>query len=92
MNLVKSADFKINGKHFEIIAVWKFNGKITTVEFIEIINPDKTFEMPIEQFMEKWNQKENRVPVIIVPTTYFTSYEDFSKLGVSLIIWASMKY
>ena len=39
--------------------------------------------------MEVWNQKKNRAPIIIVPTTYFTSYEDFSKLGVSLIIWAN---
>jgi hypothetical protein len=53
MNLVKTADFKIKGKHFEIVAVWKFNGKITTVEFKEINNPDKTFEMSIEQFMER---------------------------------------
>lgn len=53
MNLVKTATFKINGKHFEIIAVWKFNSKIITVEFIETNNPNKTFEMSIEQFMER---------------------------------------
>ena len=54
-----------------------------------LVHSKKSNPIEIEQFMEKWNQKENRVPVIIVPTTYFTSYEDFSKLGVSLIIWAN---
>lgn len=54
-----------------------------------LVHSKKSKPIEIEQFMEKWNQKENRVPVIIVPTTYYTSYEDFSKLGVSLIIWAN---
>ena len=54
-----------------------------------LVHSKKSKPIEIEQFMEVWNQKKNRAPIIIVPTTYFTSYEDFSKLGVSLIIWAN---
>ncbi len=47
-------------------------------------NPDE-----IKGFMAEWNKKEVKIPVIIVPTTYFTNYEEFADCGVSLIIWAN---
>jgi len=43
----------------------------------------------IKEFMTEWNKREKRAPIIIVPTTYFTSYEEFAEMGVSLIIWAN---
>jgi phosphoenolpyruvate phosphomutase len=43
----------------------------------------------IKQFMNEWNKKEKRAPIIIVPTTYFTNYEEFADLGVAMMIWAN---
>lgn len=43
----------------------------------------------IREFMQEWNKTPNRIPVVIVPTTYFTTYEEFQEMGVSLIIWAN---
>jgi len=43
----------------------------------------------IREFMANWNKTPNRIPVIIVPTTYFTNYQEFADMGVSMIIWAN---
>ncbi|XP_067672931.1 phosphoenolpyruvate phosphomutase-like [Haliotis asinina] len=41
----------------------------------------------IESFMKAWN---NKGPVVLVPTTYYTTPTDqFRKMGVSTIIWAN---
>lgn len=54
-----------------------------------LVHSKKTSPIEIKEFMTEWNKKDNRVPIIIVPTTYFTNYEEFSNLGVALIIWAN---
>ena len=54
-----------------------------------LVHSKKSSPIEIKEFMTEWNKKENRVPIIIVPTTYFTNYEEFVELGVSLIIWAN---
>jgi phosphoenolpyruvate phosphomutase len=45
--------------------------------------------LEIRSFMSAWRQTDNRIPVIIVPTTYFTSYDDLASLGVSMMIFAN---
>jgi phosphoenolpyruvate phosphomutase len=54
-----------------------------------LVHSKKATPIEIKEFMSEWNKKENRVPIIIVPTTYFTNYDEFAQLGVSLIIWAN---
>lgn len=54
-----------------------------------LVHSKKPTPIEIKEFMTEWNKKETRVPIIIVPTTYFTNYEEFAELGVSLIIWAN---
>jgi phosphoenolpyruvate mutase len=54
-----------------------------------LVHSKKSTSIEIKEFMNEWNKKENRVPIIIVPTTYFSNYEEFAQLGVSLIIWAN---
>lgn len=54
-----------------------------------LVHSKKATPVEIKEFMAEWNKKENRAPIIIVPTTYFTTYEEFANLGVSLIIWAN---
>jgi phosphoenolpyruvate mutase len=54
-----------------------------------LVHSKKTTPIEISQFMTEWNKKHKKIPVIIVPTTYFTSYEDLSSLGVSMIIFAN---
>jgi len=54
-----------------------------------LVHSKKGTPIEIKEFMNEWNKKENRAPIIIVPTTYFTNYEEFASLGVSLIIWAN---
>jgi len=39
--------------------------------------------------MNEWNKTENNAPIIVVPTTYFTTYQEFADLGVAMIIWAN---
>jgi len=54
-----------------------------------LVHSKKSTPIEIKEFMNEWNKKEKRVPIIIVPTTYFTNYDEFAELGVSLIIWAN---
>lgn len=54
-----------------------------------LVHSKKSTPIEIKEFMNEWNKKGNRVPIIIVPTTYFTNYEEFAQLGISLIIWAN---
>lgn len=52
-----------------------------------LIHSKKTDFAEIETFMKEWG---NRLPVIIVPTTYFSTPTDkFRELGVSVVIWAN---
>jgi 2-methylisocitrate lyase-like PEP mutase family enzyme len=37
--------------------------------------------------MSEWNKKINNIPVIIVLTTYFFSYQELVSSGVSMIIF-----
>lgn len=44
----------------------------------------------IESFMNLWNQDEDKIPIVIVPTKYYrTPTDEFRKLGISLVIWAN---
>lgn len=44
----------------------------------------------IKAFMERWNTFDDRIPVVIVPTKYYTTpTEEFRTCGVSLVIWAN---
>jgi len=54
-----------------------------------LMHSKKPSPSEIKEFMIEWNKKENRAPVIIVPTTYFTNYQEFADLGVAMIIWAN---
>lgn len=54
-----------------------------------LIHSKQKTPIEIKEFMEIWNQKPNRIPVVVVPTTYFTNYEELQSYGVSLIIWAN---
>lgn len=54
-----------------------------------LMHSKKTTPEEIASFMTEWNKKDKKIPVIIVPTTYFTTYEDLSLLGVSMIIFAN---
>lgn len=52
-----------------------------------LIHSKKKDPSDIEAFMKHWN---NRAPVVIVPTNYYTVPTDtFRKLGISTIIWAN---
>ena len=52
-----------------------------------LIHSKKTEPSDIEHFMEKW---DNRCPVIIVPTKYYSTPTDiFRELGISVAIWAN---
>jgi len=54
-----------------------------------LMHSKKESPKEIKEFMVEWNKKEARAPIIIVPTTYFTNYDEFAEMGVSLIIWAN---
>jgi phosphoenolpyruvate phosphomutase len=54
-----------------------------------LVHSKKNTPEEIKAFMNEWNKKEKKVPIIIVPTTYFTNYQEFADMGISLIIWAN---
>jgi phosphoenolpyruvate phosphomutase len=44
----------------------------------------------ILEFCEKYNQLKNKVPLVVVPTTYNSIYEsELEKAGVQLVIYAN---
>lgn len=52
-----------------------------------LIHSAKSDPSDIEAFMKAWN---NRHPVVIVPTKYYTTPTDrFRELGISMVIWAN---
>ena len=52
-----------------------------------LIHSKKSNPSDIEAFMKEW---DNRHPVIIVPTKYYSTPTDyFRELGISLVIWAN---
>ena len=54
-----------------------------------LIHSKKETPDEVAEFMTEWNKRGSKTPIIIVPTTYFTKFEDFEKLGVAMIIWAN---
>lgn len=52
-----------------------------------LIHSKKTDAKEIEAFLKEW---KNRLPVVIVPTTYYkTPTENFKEMGVNMVIWAN---
>lgn len=52
-----------------------------------LVHSKKSNPSDIDAFMAEW---ENRLPVVIVPTKYYSTPTDhFRKLGISLVIWAN---
>lgn len=52
-----------------------------------LIHSKKSTSEDIDDFMSNW---DNRVPVVIVPTKYYTVPTDhFRELGIGLVIWAN---
>ena len=54
-----------------------------------LVHSKKSTPEEIKAFMTEWNKKEKKIPIIIVPTTYYTNYQEFADMGISLIIWAN---
>ena len=54
-----------------------------------LVHSKKSTPEEIKAFMTEWNKKEKKIPIVIVPTTYFTNYQEFADMGISLIIWAN---
>lgn len=59
-----------------------------------LVHSKKKDSHEIDEFMELWNKDKNqgnpRVPIVIVPTKYYTTPTDhFRDIGVSLVIWAN---
>lgn len=54
-----------------------------------LIHSKKDTPIEIRSFLCEWRRTPRRIPVIIVPTTYFTSYEDLATLGASMMIFAN---
>ena len=54
-----------------------------------LVHSKKDTPKEIVEFMNEWNKTENNAPIIVVPTTYFTTYQEFADLGVAMIIWAN---
>lgn len=44
----------------------------------------------IEDFMTIWNKMNKRIPIIVCPTTFYTTpSKHFEEIGVSTVIWAN---
>ncbi|MCL1127224.1 phosphoenolpyruvate mutase [Shewanella surugensis] len=52
-----------------------------------LVHSKKSTDHEISLFMQEW---ADRCPIIIVPTTYYsTPTDNFSKAGISMVIWAN---
>lgn len=59
-----------------------------------LVHSKKSTSEDIDKFMDLWNKDKdngcNRVPIVIVPTKYYTTPTDhFRDIGISLVIWAN---
>lgn len=87
-------DFIVVARVEAFIAGWGVEEVLTRAEAYRkagadavLIHSKETHSKEIEAFMEKWNR---RSPVVIVPTKYYTTpTSEFSKLGISTVIWAN---
>lgn len=87
-------DFIVVARVEAFIAGWGLQEALTRAEAYRqagadavLIHSKEKSASEIEAFMAEWNQ---RLPVIIVPTNYYTTpTETFRRLGVSTVIWAN---
>ncbi|KJE93786.1 phosphoenolpyruvate phosphomutase [Capsaspora owczarzaki ATCC 30864] len=90
----KDADFCVVARVEAFIAGWPLEEALRRAEAYHkagadavLIHSKKKDPSDIEAFMKAWN---NRAPVVIVPTNYYTTPTDrFRELGISTIIWAN---
>jgi phosphoenolpyruvate phosphomutase len=54
-----------------------------------LVHSKKSTPADIHSFMSVWREAKAKIPVIVVPTTYFTDSEEFESMGVSTVIWAN---
>jgi phosphoenolpyruvate phosphomutase len=87
-------NFSVVARVEAFIAGWGLQEALRRAEAYRIAGADavlihskKNNPSDIEMFMKEWG---NRLPVVIVPTKYYTTPTDhFRKMGVSLVIWAN---
>jgi len=87
-------DFVIVARVEAFIAGWGLNEALRRAEAYRqagadavLIHSKKNNPSDIEAFMKEWN---NRHPVVIVPTKYYSTPTDlFRQMGISMIIWAN---
>jgi phosphoenolpyruvate phosphomutase len=87
-------DFMVVARVEAFIAGWGLQEAIRRADAYRIAGADavlihskKSNPSDIEAFMKEW---DNRHPVIIVPTKYYTTpVSHFKDLGISMVIWAN---
>lgn len=87
-------DFVVAARVEAFIAGWGLDEALKRAEAYRqagadaiLMHSKKSNPSDIEAFMKEW---ENRHPVIIVPTKYYSTPTDyFRELGISLVIWAN---
>lgn len=87
-------DFVVAARVEALIAGWGLEEALKRAEAYRkagadaiLMHSKKSDASEIEAFMKEWN---NRHPVIIVPTKYYTTpTEVFEKLKVNMVIWAN---
>jgi phosphoenolpyruvate phosphomutase len=88
------SDFNVVARVEAFIAGWGLQEALRRAEAYRLAGADavlihskKNNPSDIEMFMKEWG---NRLPVVIVPTKYYTTPTDrFRELGISLVIWAN---
>ena len=88
------SDFVVAARVEAFIAGWGLHEALRRAEAYRkagadalLIHSKKSVASDIEAFMKEWG---NRLPVIIVPTKYYTTPTNhFKDLGVSMVIWAN---
>lgn len=53
MNAVKGVQFSIKRDHWEIKAVWRFNGRKTTIDMVQINHPFRQKTMTMADFYDR---------------------------------------
>jgi len=87
-------DFVVVARVEAFIAGWGLHEALRRAEAYRqagadavLIHSKKSNPSDIEAFMKEWG---NRLPVVIVPTKYYTTPTNrFKELGISLVIWAN---
>jgi len=88
------SDFVLVARVEAFIAGWGLHEALRRAEAYRqagadavLIHSKKSNPSDIEVFMKEWS---NRLPVVIVPTKYYTTpTKHFKDMGVSLVIWAN---